>query len=140
MKKLTELNNLKLRQFVQISQPFHTDLVSPNPKKNISTPPHLSNSLLPWHASQQVKYRPKAVAFKGWEHFVVGISQLIFISKWGKQIKDIPMLPDSSTREPEVFLPLFNTSLRFMLFVRLGARTALVYRVVALRCCSNILL
>lgn len=134
MKKLTKL---KLRQFVQISQPFHTDLDSPNP--NIYTPPHLSNSLLPWHASQQVKYRLK-VAFKGWEHFLVAIAQLIIISKRGKQINDIPRLPGSSTREPGVFLPLFKTSLRFMLFVRLGARRPLVYRVVALRYCSNTLL
>ena len=121
MKKLTKL---KLRQFFQISQPSHTDLDSPNPKKSISTPPHLSNSLLPWHASQQVKYRPKVVAFKGWEHFLVAISQLIFISKWGKQIKDIPRLPDSSSREPEVFLPLSNTSLRSILFVAGSEKTS----------------
>ena len=35
MKKLTKL---KLRQFVQISQPFHTDLDSPNPKKKYIYP------------------------------------------------------------------------------------------------------
>ena len=137
MKKLTKL---KLRQFVQISQPFHTDLDSPNPKKSISIPPHLSNSLLPWHASQQVKYRPKVVAFKGWEHFLVAISQLIVISKWGKQIKDIPRLPDSSSREPEVFLPLFNTSLRFILFFAGSEKTSGIQGRLALRCCSNILL
>ena len=39
-------------------------------------------------------------------------------------MNDIPRLPDSSSREPEVFLPLFNTSLRFMLFVAWSEKTS----------------